>query len=538
MQNDAAKQHRSPDLQQENEMLRQQLGTLQQQLEQKDVLIAHYLEQLRLLHKKQFGSSSEKNAIVPEQLSLFNEPEVLADDKAAEPTVEEITYTRHKQKATKEENLEDLVTETVEHELTGTDLNCPQCGETMQEIKVEVRNEIKIIPAKVEVVKHRQHVYACANCEANDIQTPFAKGRGYEPFLPKSSASAETIAWLLDQKYNLGLPLYRLEQNVQQQMGLTLSRQTMSNWILKAAELYMKPMYDEMRRQLLLSQYLHADETTLQVLNEPGRTAEQKSYMWLFRTGRGSPPIVLYDYQTTRASKHPVRFLEGFSGTLQVDGYPGYNQLQPKIRLAGCWAHARRKFTEVLDALPKGTDKTGSLAIEALKMIGELYALESKLKAAWSDKLTADAVKAIQQTRQEQSLAICNRYFQFCKTNKNRSTGNLRKAMEYSLNEEQKLRHYLTNVACEIDNNPAERAIKPFVMGRKAWLFSNTQRGARGSAMWFSLIVTAKENKLKVYDYLVYFLKRLQTSGFDSATDWKALMPWSDELPADLRVSQ
>jgi len=413
MQKDAVNPHRSPDLQQENEQLRQQLGTLQQQLEQKDALIAHYLEQLRLLHKKQFGSSSEKNAIAPEQLSLFNEPEALADDKATEPTVEEITYTRRKQKATKEENLEDLVTETVEHELTGADLECSQCGETMQEVKVEVRYEIKIIPAKVEVVKHRQHVYACANCEANDIQTPFAKGHGYEPFLPKSSASAETVAWLLDQKYNLGLPLYRLEQNVQQQMGLALSRQTMSNWILKAAELYMKPMYDEMRRQLLLCQHLHADETTLQVLNEPGRTAEQKSYMWLFRTGRGSPPIVLYDYQTTRASKHPVRFLEGFSGTLQVDGYPGYNQLQPKIRLAGCWAHARRKFMEVLDALPKGTDKTGSLAAEALKMIGELYAVESRLKAAWGDELTADAAKAVQRARQEQSLAICDRYFQF-----------------------------------------------------------------------------------------------------------------------------
>lgn len=162
--------------------------------------------------------------IVPEQLSLFNEPEALANDKIAEPTVEEITYTRRKQKSTKEENLEDLVTEVVEHELTGEDLACPQCGETMQEIKAEVHYEIKIIPAKVEVIKHRQHIYACANCEAKDITTPFAQGRGYAPFLPKSSVSAKTVAWLLDQKYNLGLPLYRLEQNVQQQMDFSLSR--------------------------------------------------------------------------------------------------------------------------------------------------------------------------------------------------------------------------------------------------------------------------------------------------------------------------
>lgn len=543
MKNDAEALLKTPELQQENERLRQQnakqqeqLSQLQQQLLHKDALIEHYLEQLRLLQKKQFGSSSEKNAIVPEQLSLFNEPEALADGKIAEPTIEEITYTRRKQKTTKEENLEDLVTEVVEHELTGEDLDCPQCGDSMTEIKVEERYEIKIIPAKVEVIKHRQHIYACANCQANDITTPFAQGRGYEPFLPKSSASAETVAWLLDQKYNLGLPLYRLEQNVQQQMGLNLSRQTMSNWILKTAELYVEPMFAEMRRQLLQQTHLHADETTLQVLNEPGRTAEQKSYMWMFRSGRGSPPIVLYDYQTTRASKHPVRFLEGFSGTLQVDGYAGYNQLQPKVRLAGCWAHARRKFTDVLDALPKGTDKTGSLAAEALKMITELYAVEAKLKEKRGDDLTTDAISAISEARQKQSLAICDRYFQFCKASKNRSTGNLRLAMEYSLNEEQKLRVFLENPVCEIDNNRAERSIKPFVMGRKAWLFSNTQRGARGSAMLYSLIVTAKENKLKIYDYLVYLLKRIPAGGFDCTDGWNQLMPWAEGLPDELRV--
>lgn len=543
MKNDVATPSQTPDLQQENEQLRQrnaqqqkQLDQLQAQLSQKDALIEHYLEQLRLLKKKQFGTSSEKNAVEQEQLSLFNEAEALADEKAAEPSVEEITYTRRKQKTTKEENLEDLVTEVVEHELAGDELACLQCAETMQEVKVEVRYEIKIIPAKVEVIKHRQHVYACANCEANDIQTPFKAGRGYEPFLPKSSASVETVAWLLDQKYNLGLPLYRLEQAIQQQMGLNLSRQTTSNWILKTAELFVEPIVAEMRRHLLQQAHLHADETRVQVLNEPGRSAEQKSYMWLYRTGRGSPPIVLYDYQTTRASKHPVKFLEGFSGTLQVDGYAGYDLLRPKVRLAGCWAHSRRKFTEVLDALPKGTDRTGSLAAVALKMIAELYAVESKLNAAWGEDLTAEALLAISKERQEKSGEICDRYFQFCRENKSRTTGKLRDAIVYSLNEEQKLRHFLTDPACEIDNNRAERSVKPFVMGRKAWLFSNTPRGAEGSALLYSLIVTAKENKLKVYDYLVYLFKRIPAGGFANSDDWAAVMPWSKSLPDELHV--
>ena len=206
--------------------------------------------------------------------------------------------------------------------------------------------------------------------------------------------------------------------------------------------------------ELLSMPHLHADETTLQVLNEPGRTAKQKSYMWLFRSGRGSPPCVILDYQTTRASKHPVKFLEGFSGTLQVDGYGGYNQLQPRVLLAGCWAHARRKFSDVLDALPKGTDKTGSLAAEAVRMIGKLYAVEKKLKDDWGDDgLTQDAVLAIRTARHTKSLPVCDQYFEFCKTNKNRCTGKLREAMQYSLNEEKKLRVFLNDPACEIDNN-------------------------------------------------------------------------------------
>lgn len=190
----------------------------------------------------------------------------------------------------------------------------------------------------------------------------------------------------------------------------------------------------------------------------------------------------------------------------------------------------------MLDALPKGTDKTGSLAAQALKMIAELYAVEAKLKETWGDDLTEAALQAIAAARQQTSAEICDRYFLFCKNNKSRCTGNLRLAMEYSLNEEQKLRRYLTDPVCEIDNNRSERSIKPFVMGRKAWLFSNTQRGARGSALLYSLIVTAKENKLKVYDYLVYALKRIPAGGFDNAVDWKSILPWADDLPDDLRV--
>ncbi len=172
---------------------------------------------------------------------------------------------------------------------------------------------------------------------------------------------------------------HALEQQARQ-MNLDLSRQTMSNWVIKTAILYIRPVYDFLRHKLLSQNHLHADESGLQVLNEPGRAATQKSYMWLYSSGRGSPPVIVYNYQTTRASKHPVRFLTGYSGLLQIDGYQGYNKLPASIELVGCFAHARRKYTDILKSLPKNTNTKDSLAEKAIAIIGKLYAIEKQLK--------------------------------------------------------------------------------------------------------------------------------------------------------------
>lgn len=525
-------------MQKQIEELERQNAALLKEVKHKEDLLEHYQQQFRLLQKKMFGSSSEKSIVMPEQLSLFNEAEITADEKTVEPTVEEITYTRRKAKITKEENLENLVTEVIVHDIDEVQKTCPDCDSQMQEIKTENRFELKIIPAKVEVIKHITPVYACNSCDGKDFNTNFAKSKDYEPFLPKSSASIESIAWLLEQKYSLGMPLYRLEEQVKQ-MELTLSRQTMSNWVIKTAKLYIRPVYDYLYHKLLNQKHLHADETILQVLNEPGRTAQQKSYMWLFRTGRGSPPIVLYNYQTTRASKHPVKFLTGYSGLLQVDGYQGYNQLPKSIELMGCWAHARRKYADILTSLPKGTDTKDSLAAKALEMIGKLYGVERMLNEKYDSSFDELALADIYQTRHEQSKPVCDEYFSWCKYNRSRTTGSLRKAIDYSLNEEKKLRVFLDNPICEIDNNRAERSIKPYVMGRKAWLFANSTQGADSSAMIYSLIITAKENKLKIYDYLVYLFKHLAASRTDlNSLDLEPLMPWSITLPEQFRVNR
>lgn len=524
---------------QENEQLKRQNAALLAQLKQKDDLLEHYQQQFRLLQKKQFGSSSEKNLIVPEQLSLFNEAEITADEKQAEPGIEQITYTRRKAKKTKEENLEELVTQVVVHDLDDTEKTCPDCDSQMQEVKVEDRYELKMIPAKVEVIKHRTPVYACNSCDGQDFRTNFAKSKAYEPFLPKSSAAIESIAWIFEQKYAFGMPLYRLEQQAKQ-MELDLSRQTMSNWVIKTARLYIRPVYDFLRHKLLSQTHLHADESGLQVLNEPGRTAAQKSYMWMYSSGRGSPPMIVYNYQTTRASKHPVKFLTDYSGLLQIDGYQGYNKLPASIELAGCFAHARRKYADILNSLPKNTDTKDSLAEKAIEMIGRLYAIEKQLTEKYEGKkLDELALKDIHKTRQKYSKPICDEYFSWCRQNKNKTGGSLFKAVQYSLNEEKKLRVFLDHPICEIDNNRAERYIKPYVTGRKAWLFANSTRGAESSAMIFSLVITAKENKLKIFDYLVYLFEQLAANRHDlDRIDLEPLMPWSDQLPKNLRVSK
>ena len=198
------------------------------------------------------------------------------------------------------------------------------------------------------------------------------------PLLPGSLASPSMVAYIMDQKYTNSMPLYRQEQQLAR-LGIDLSRQTMANWLLKAADSWLKIIYDRLHKLLLKEDILHADESTLQVLREPGRSAESKSFMWLYRTGRYGPSIVLYDYQTTRASKHPLNFLSGFKGYLHSDGYSGYNQLTG-VTPVHCWAHARRKFKEALKALPsQHKDKPVRVSV-GLEYCNQLFAIEQQFK--------------------------------------------------------------------------------------------------------------------------------------------------------------
>jgi transposase len=279
------------------------------------------------------------------QLSLFGEAEV---SPPPEPETEEITYKRRKQKGKREADLSALPQERIEYELDESERVCPECGETTRDVGADVRRELKLIPAKVVVVEHAAHAYAYRNCEKNGTSTPFVKTEAPATLIPGSLASASLVAHIVTQKYSSGMPLYRIEKGFTYD-GVDISRQTMSNWVVKCSEMYLEPIYDLLKSHLLKESILRANETTVQVLREPGRAAQTKSYEWVYRTGAfAERKISVYDYKMTREQEHPKSFLKDFKGFLHTDGYQAYHSLPPGIIIVGCWAHARRKFENFL----------------------------------------------------------------------------------------------------------------------------------------------------------------------------------------------
>jgi transposase len=519
------------DMQENSDLIIEQLNAeilkQNQQIAELNAKLKWYEEQFRLSRAKQFGASSEKTT--PEQINLFNEAEDSANPELEEPTVETITYQRKKKQAgQREDKLKDLPVEVIEYRLEEHEQVCPCCKGALHEMSTQVRQELKIIPAQVSVVKHVQYIYACRQCETDNITTPIIKAEMPKPILPGSLASPSILAYIMDQKYTSSLPLYRQEQQFSR-LGIDLSRQTMANWLLNAADPWLKIIYDRMHEQLLQRDILHADETTLQVLKEPGRLAESKSYMWLYRTGRDGPAIVLYDYQTTRASKHPNSFLSGFTGYLQTDGYSGYGKLAG-VTLVGCWAHARRKFTEALKALPTEQKEKPVAASVGLDYCNRLFAIERQLKELSSQERY--------ERRLELSKPVLDDFYTWLKKQRQQTLPKsaFGKAITYCLNQWDDLNHFLLDGRLEIDNNRAERSIKPFVIGRKNFLFSNTPRGAKGSAIIYSIIETAKENNLKPYNYLVYLFEHLPNVNTQDSATINSLLPWSDSLPVDCRM--
>ncbi|MCL1877232.1 MAG: IS66 family transposase [Defluviitaleaceae bacterium] len=477
------------------------------------------MEQFRLAQHRRFGSSSEKSDC--NQLNLFDEAEVTSDILVPEPDIVEVERHFRKRKNMVNDKLpEDLPVEIVEHELPEDEQVCPECDGSLHVMGQEtLRRELKLIPAKAVVVEHIRKVYACRQCEKDECGVPILKAAAANPVIKGGFASPEAVAHIAAQKFVMGIPLYRQEQEWQR-YGINLSRQTMSNWLIKATFDWLEPIYDVFKEILCTHKVLHADETSLQVLHEPGKSAQSKSNMWLYRTsGDTNSPIVLYEYQPDRKAEHPKFFLKNFSGYLHADGYEGYHDLSDNIKVVGCFAHARRKFDEALKGMSK-SDQADSRAMIGKKFCDKLFSLERDLA-----KLTA---KERQEQRQKLAKPVLDEFYDWLTTfNPPPKTG-LYTAVVYAKKQRKYLECYLEDGRLEISNNRAERSIKPFVIGRKNWLFANTPRGAKASAILYSIIETAKENGVNPYEYLTYI--------FTNAPNWdirdnfgyfELLMPWS-----------
>ena len=496
--------------------------------------VAYLQGQILNKNRKIFGKSSEQ--VDSNQISIFDEAEKNSNPKIEEPTIEEIVYKRAKpsKNAGKKDNLANLERVVIEHKLSPEEAICSECNSELEVIGKKTKEVLKYIPAKLYIEEHVTYSYACKACEVASGEANIKTTNGYEGILYKSMASNELVAHVLNMKYHHAMPLYRLETYFKM-LGANLSRQTLSNWVIGAADA-MTPIIKLMKEELLKSPYVQADETTLQVIEDNGKESKSKKYMWLYKTGGIERPIIIYDYQKTRSSSCPRDFLRDFSGYLQTDGYAGYNRVEDIERLY-CLAHIRRKFHEIIIDLDEEALKK-SRAIIGFNLCEKIYKVEKEIKEQYGDD--ENFYKKRYEIRLEKTAPLLNEFEEYV----NREIKDalpksaLGKALEYTKKLLPDMKTVLKDGMLDIDNNASERAIKPFVIGRKNWLFSTSSKGANASAMIYSIIETAKANNLIVEKYLTYLFDILSKVDVNSKEQLYKVMPWSADLPEDVKISK
>lgn len=470
------------------------------------------LEQFKLAQQRRFARSSESNVL---QMELqFDEAEaVLPEELPQEDNTITVTYTRHKPK--RRILPADLPREVIEHDISEHEKRCV-CGCMKQRIGEEVTEQLEIIPAVLKVIAHVRPKYACNRCDEGVSIAPMP-----QLFLPKSMATPSLVAHTLISKYQDHLPLYRQEK-IWRRMGVEMPRNTICGWVMNAAVVCM-PMREALMSALLASDYIQADETTVQVMGEENRKNTSTSYMWVYRSAKPDKKVILFDYRETRQARWPKEILRGFKGYLQTDGYNGYNWLDdnPGIIHLGCMAHARRPFAELV----KLAKKTGK-SHQAVAYFQKLYAIE---KIAREANYTPEQRHAL---RLEKSKPILDEMKTWLEHSLRHAVpqSKLSNAFHYMDERWQQLTNFLLDGSLEIDNNGAENQIRPFAIGRKNWLFSGSPRGAHASALFYSLIATAIANGWDPFDYLRYLFENIRTCKMQE--DYLQLLPFNINLNA------
>jgi len=458
---------------------------------------------------------------------MFNEVEltVVAEEMLAEGAQKDRESTPsvpNQKKPGRKPLPKDLHRVRIEHEIPESEKRCP-CGCTRTVIGEDISEQLDIIPAKIQVLVHVRKKYACKHCEEGVTIAPLPP----QP-IPKSNASPGLLAHIAISKYQDALPLYR-QQAILQRSGVDIPRNTLANWMIKSGEL-LQPLLSAMETKLLTHPVMHCDETIVQILKEPDKPPTSKSYMWVRVGGPPTQLIRLFHYAPSRIGVVVSELLEGYRGYLQTDDYAGYNAVAAKngVTQLGCWAHARRKFIDAQKATAGKTKSKAnntnkvSKADMAISLITKLYAIEKTLKEANAETRW--------QIRQQQAVPQLQKIRALLEKTLHSTLpkGLLSKAVSYLDKNWQKLNVYTQDGRLSIDNNPAENAIRPFVIGRKNWLFSASVNGAKASANIYSLIETTKANQLEPYQYLRQLFTELPK--VITADQIEALLPWNVNL--------
>jgi transposase len=496
-------QEQEESLKKSEEALKEKEETIKVLVEDNSIL-REYIKQAK---QAMFGKSSEKASAIYPSLPftfkdrIFNEPPEKEEEKK-----EKVKRNRGKRKPLPDH----LPREKVILDLPDSEKICDCCGHALHKIRDVTTQQIEIIPEQIIVKEQIRSIYGCKGCSKAIKTAPLP-----DQIIPKSFATPSLLAYVIISKYCNHLPLYRQEQ-IWKRYGVDLDQSTLARWIIKIGE-KVSPLIELMRRDLLKEDYIQADETTLQVLAEKEKSKNADSYMWVYKTGGDKPSAIIFKYEDTREGKNAKDFLKGFKGYLQTDAYSGYKTIQDEgVIHAGCMAHARRKFADIV----KTTKKKDTLAHQAILKISKLYRIEKEIK-----DLSPNERK---ERRQKEAIPILNNFKEWLDhyAEKVPPKGPIGKAIAYSRNNWTELTRYLDEGKLEIDNNPTERCVKPFALGRRNWLFAGNVKGAEAGANLYSLIETCKSHNLNPYNYMKDILEKLAKPKPDLTT-LVSLLPYN-----------
>ena len=477
--------------------------------------------QLQAAQHRLFAAKSEVRG--SEQRDLFlNEAETLATAPATESD-DGVEVGAHRRIKRGRKPLDPALPRAiVRHELPADERVCPHDGAALVEIGTEISEQLDIVPQQVRVIQHQRVKYACPCCDQGIKTTP-APVR----IIPKGLLTEAALAWITVAKYQDALPLYRTAALLGR-FGGDLSRNTLAASVVRLG-VAVQPIINLLRDHLLDSAIVYGDETVVQVLKEPGRAAQSKSYLWAQMNGTG-PPVRLFSYAPSRSTAHALTLYAGCKpgAALMTDGYEPYNEVARVHALLhlGCWAHARRYLIEAEQAIPK-PHRAEHPVTGFITRIGKLFAVEAKAQDAG---MTPTERQRLREEFSRPLLAeIEERLLRHLHTVLPQSL--FGKALHYLHGQWPKLLRCFDDGTWPISNNACENAIRPFVVGRRNWLFSDTVGGATASANLYSLLETCKANRVDTYPYLVALFKALPHA--KTADDYEALLPWRLTPAAD-----